>query len=693
MDDRMIPLSVLREYMPKLKDEDLKELGPVEYDQSKVPEVSKKHAENVRRKAYLPDMTESFARGVEYAGLMSSEASNVARTADLLSKDTQNRFKDQIEGTTNSEEVIDARRPSGQDTFRTLGDRLDTELDIAQKTYFMLRPNGIDDTVNLIIALQNFDRITLSGTYYINVDIAVDNKTLIGNHAIFRPVNGVGLPLKIRGNNNRIEGIEASTESNFVVEVEGDHNVILNNRIYRPSRLTTTSPIYNPLLHVKGSFNEIKNNECFNGGCGITVSDGTSNMVVDNEVHDNTMGIRNVPSARKTTIRDNDVYSNDVAYGSGADGILIHRNSTGAIIENNRVSGSGEHGMYVQGDNTIIRGNMVNNNAVDGIKMGSHESDLYNHEGLYHLNTNIIDANICCDNGSNGIYLQTPYENINIGSNQCFGNGEEGIKVVYISSERFYADTLKIINNIAQSMDITAFKNCVIDNNDIKGTLRVSGWGTAETAAILNPFITNNNAAKVYVYRSKNPKFVNNTIKEKFEITGNPAYTKAVLKSNDITVIDGNFDISYIDVLNDNNIVLKTGILSLSSSAFPENIDNNKLSLEGLSDGSQMIEYKWMTQNNGKMTRITRNTFKINKGKFFDLFNSTAIVTDNYFLGGTADEAIIFRGENLVFTGNISDTDNYIGANATGDIKGVVSGNRMEVRISQLLSLKVTDNF
>lgn len=74
----MIPLSVLREYMPKLEDEDLKELGPVEYDQSKVPEVSKKHAENVRRKVYLPDMTESFARGVEYAGLIASEAVDIS---------------------------------------------------------------------------------------------------------------------------------------------------------------------------------------------------------------------------------------------------------------------------------------------------------------------------------------------------------------------------------------------------------------------------------------------------------------------------------------------------------------------------------------------------------------------------------------------------------------------------------------
>lgn len=123
----MIPLSVLREYMPKLKDEDLKELGPVEYDQSKVPEVSKKHAENVRRKVYLPDMAESFARGVEYAGLMSSEAEIKANNADLLSKDTQNRFNDQIAGTTDSDEVIDARRPEGGESYQTLGSRLDGE--------------------------------------------------------------------------------------------------------------------------------------------------------------------------------------------------------------------------------------------------------------------------------------------------------------------------------------------------------------------------------------------------------------------------------------------------------------------------------------------------------------------------------------------------------------------------------------
>src|SRR5699024_2684364 len=75
----MIPLSVLRQYSPDLRPEDLKELGPVEYDQSQVPVVSKKHADNVRRKVYGRDLRESFARGVEYAGLVSSESNKTAK--------------------------------------------------------------------------------------------------------------------------------------------------------------------------------------------------------------------------------------------------------------------------------------------------------------------------------------------------------------------------------------------------------------------------------------------------------------------------------------------------------------------------------------------------------------------------------------------------------------------------------------
>lgn len=129
MDDRMIPLSVLREYMPKLKDEDLKELGPVEYEQSKVPEVSKKHAENVRRKVYLPDMTESFARGVEYAGLIAGESKEISEETEARQGRLET-YNDQVivemtdKDVISAPELIQARQDIVGNSYNTLNDRL-----------------------------------------------------------------------------------------------------------------------------------------------------------------------------------------------------------------------------------------------------------------------------------------------------------------------------------------------------------------------------------------------------------------------------------------------------------------------------------------------------------------------------------------------------------------------------------------
>lgn len=112
------------------EDRDTSGLGPIEYDQSKVPQLIRKHADNVRGKSYGQQVREAQARNAEYAGLIASEAVNRATNADILSKDTQNRFKDQIEGTTNSDEVIDARRPFGVEAaFQTLSDRLEHDIE------------------------------------------------------------------------------------------------------------------------------------------------------------------------------------------------------------------------------------------------------------------------------------------------------------------------------------------------------------------------------------------------------------------------------------------------------------------------------------------------------------------------------------------------------------------------------------
>lgn len=141
------------------RDRDTSGLGPIEYDQTKVPALIRKHADNVRTKTYGQEVREAQARNAEVAGLIASEAEIKADNADLLSKDTKNRFNDQIAGTTNSDEVIDARRPFGSETaFQTLGDRLDTQYnDVSNRTEYIINPKNygsLEEAIDATKAVQ-----------------------------------------------------------------------------------------------------------------------------------------------------------------------------------------------------------------------------------------------------------------------------------------------------------------------------------------------------------------------------------------------------------------------------------------------------------------------------------------------------------------------------------------------------------
>lgn len=120
-------------------------LGPIEYDQSKVPSLIRKHADNVRGKSYGQQVREAQARNAEYAGLIASEAINKASNADLLSRDTLARFEDQISGSTDINELLDARRNNKGFTFKTLKSRLDAVEDRVSILQFGAVADGLTD--------------------------------------------------------------------------------------------------------------------------------------------------------------------------------------------------------------------------------------------------------------------------------------------------------------------------------------------------------------------------------------------------------------------------------------------------------------------------------------------------------------------------------------------------------------------
>lgn len=124
MSEQTIPLSVLRQYRPDLRMEDLEKLGPIEYDQSKVPDTSRKHADNIRRKVYGVDILESQARGVEYAGLVSSVATKTAQETQLR-QDSLEAYNAQVIAEMTDKDVISAPEIiAARNGRQTLSERL-----------------------------------------------------------------------------------------------------------------------------------------------------------------------------------------------------------------------------------------------------------------------------------------------------------------------------------------------------------------------------------------------------------------------------------------------------------------------------------------------------------------------------------------------------------------------------------------
>ena len=86
---------------------DTSSLPPLEYDHSMVPDLSRKHADYVRTKTYGHDVRESLARGVEYAGLVSSVATKTAQSTQLR-QDRLEAYNDQVIAEMTDKDVISA---------------------------------------------------------------------------------------------------------------------------------------------------------------------------------------------------------------------------------------------------------------------------------------------------------------------------------------------------------------------------------------------------------------------------------------------------------------------------------------------------------------------------------------------------------------------------------------------------------
>lgn len=119
---------------------------PKDYEKSAVDERVLKRTKAVREKMYGIDTREAMAQAEEITSVVANEAKKISDETKLRQTDLEQRYNDQIAGNTDIDEVIDARRPAGGETYNTLNQRLDNQIglntdfrDFESDKSFMLR--------------------------------------------------------------------------------------------------------------------------------------------------------------------------------------------------------------------------------------------------------------------------------------------------------------------------------------------------------------------------------------------------------------------------------------------------------------------------------------------------------------------------------------------------------------------------
>lgn len=548
-----------------------------------------------------------------------------------------------------------------KDDLSALDDKVDEV--ITQLPTKVLYPSGGDDTQQITDAWNTYPSVTLSpGEYTATLELTGNDKHLNGQGAVIRSQSS-GYVIDVTGNRNTIHGLTLiNNTSREGLRIEGEYNRVQQITAQADTKYTTGSALsYVPLILIRGSYNVLTQSTALNGGSGITVQAGDYNIVSHCTSNHNTMGMRNAPSGRYTKITDNQFNHNNVTTVSGADGILVHRNSTGVVVSRNHVSDNGEHGIYFQGDNTIVSDNVVHDNYNDGIKAGAHQTQLYQHSGHYVSHHNLISNNVSYNNDGCGIYYQTPFDHITITDNQTYGNSDEGIKVVSMGQSSSYKlGSLVIDHNDTESLFITGHEYTEIRHNQVAGRLFTTATSTDATLRMLNPIISGNTCQVMSISRARNSRISNNTVTDQVTIQDQ---AHAVLTGNDFT-LSSSLNCTNLREFINNRIRFSNGGQLTNAGQIRRFINNY---LESLSLGSEQFVYApdW---NTGGRVHVIGNHFVINSaGAFLEVFGANALVSGNLFEGGSSSTTTIrMRGDNAVVTGNTSTNSARVNFHSNG---------------------------
>ena len=263
----------------------------------------------------------------------------------------------------------------------------------------------------------------------------VQNGTFENNIVSSNDWYGIYMDLSF-GNKILNNSVFSNTETGITI-FNSDSNLIANNSV-------SNNIWYCEIALASSHKNMILNNSVSGNGNGIEMSSCTLNTISNNTVFNNVYGIQLRSSSDSNNITDNKITSN-------MQGITSDKSNYNAIVNNN-VSSNNGHGAYIAGNNNIITNNTLSYNYQNGIDLLSginntiaNNTLFYNGQNGIHLisSGNIVNNNVIQGNKL-GIYLQSSK------NNSLWGNTmvEDGIFVLGNFLEHWNTHSIDISNTV-----------------------------------------------------------------------------------------------------------------------------------------------------------------------------------------------------------------------------------------------------
>lgn len=475
-----------------------------------IPENIKQLANKVRNEIYGRDVRESIAQSMEVSGETSNEANERSKDTDARQTDVENRFDDQIAGNTDIDEVIDARRPEGGESYPTLRKRLDDEhkevttqlehIAINVKKFGAKGDGVTDDTESIQDAIdfassKNGGKVIIPDGVYM-VKGHVENTT---SNNYLRDEGGIELKDDIHlfmSPNTELRAIPNSEKAYQVLRIYNKKNVVIEGGTIKGERYNHT-----------GTLGEFGYGISIQGGSNIQVrdvyvcdmwGDGINIQVLGNNA-DGNISPRNITIERVTSDnnRRQGMSIEGLINGVVRDSKFINTNGTspegGVDIEPWSIKNIVENVVF---DNCIFD----NNNGSGFIAMGEGVSNIKvinsnirnnkSNEGyvaIYDVN-NIFFSNINT-NGRFAITTSTHVKILNSFLNHIIINNSHSVD---IQGNNIYTDSLNLytemINIPKYNKKGTPSTNIKIKNNHCKGnysfegTYTSTGYGTYITS-------------------------------------------------------------------------------------------------------------------------------------------------------------------------------------------------------------------